>query len=318
VNRRDTFILVGVITAAGVAAFGVGRTAALRHRTGTTGPQVEWLRGVSAQTVQAEERFEQQSRQWMEDVRAKQAALTSMLPDDRFTGAQILGQVDEVAQSYAVLARSVGKHIFHLRSVLPEGQRQQVMQACANSLRACMQRRYRWRGGAQDQGPGFMGGGRGGWGRGQGRGAGYGRQYRGGRGQEAPGLVGRLRLTQEQSVWIRQQDPNFDAESAVLRDRLCEVHAELVASLEEANLTERELSANIDLLITAHEALEKRVAQHIVLLRPQLSQEQRDLLGGLCRGSAHGVDVSAATSPGLPSGILAGLLSPQVLTDLLQ
>ena len=317
-NRRGTFILVGVITAVGVAAFGVGRTAALRHRTGATGLHIEWLQGVSAQTVQGEERFEQQSRQGMEDVRAKQAVLTSMLPDDRFTGAQVLGQVDEVAQSYAVLARSVGKHIFHLRSVLPEGQRQQVMQACANSLRGCMQRRYRWRGGAQDQGPGFMGGGRGGWGRGQGRGAGYGRQYRGGRGQEAPGLVGRLRLTQEQSVWIQQQDPNFDAESAVLRDRLCEVHAELVASLEEANLTERELSANIDLLITAHEALEKRVAQHIVLLRPQLSQEQRDLLGGLCRGSAHGVDVSAATSPGLPSGILAGLLSPQVLTDLLQ
>lgn len=315
-KRRDTFILVGVVLAAGTAAFSVGRTAALRQATDATGEQVQWLKGAPLEAVQTEQQFEQQTRQLIGQVRAKQAVLSSMLPDTRFTGEQILGQVDDIAQSYATLARSVGGHVARLRSTLPEAQKQQVMQSCANSVRGSMQRRYRYRGGAQDQGQGFMGGRHGGWGRGEGgRGAGYGRQYRGGRNDGTQSLAGRLRLTQEQSTWIQRLDPNFEEQCIVLRDRLYEAHTNLLASLEDAQMTEQELAAKVDALIEAHDALEKRVAQHIVLLRPQLSQEQRDQLGGLCSRNAGAAGLTTPTGSSLLGDVVAGLLSCPVLAD---
>jgi len=315
VKRCATFILVGVVLAAGTAAFCIGRTTALRQRTDAGGPQAQWLKGVSPQAAQTEQRFEQQTRQLMDEVRAKQAALTSMLPDNRFTSTQILAQVDDIARSYATLARSVGGHVALLRGTLPGPQRQQVMQSCANSVRGSMQRRYRWRGGAQDQGQGFMGGRRGGWGRGEGRGAGYGRQYRGGRSNGAQGLADSLRLTREQSTWIHQQDPNFEEQCTVLRDRLYEAHTNLLASLEDAQMTEQELAAKVDALIEAHDALEKRVAQHIVLLRPQLSQEQRNQLGGLCSRNAGAAGLTTPTGSSLLGDVVAGPLSCPVLAD---
>jgi hypothetical protein len=315
VKRRDTFILVAAILVAGTAAFCIGRTAALRQRMDATGPQAQWLRDVSPQAVQAEQRFEQQTRQRMDTVRAKQDVLTSMLPDNRITGAQILAQVDDIAQSYATLARSVGGHVALLCSTLPVAQKQQVMRSCANSLRGSMQRRYRWRGGAQDEGQGPMDGRRGGWGRGGGRGSGYGRQYRGGRNEGTQGLAGRLRLTQEQTTWIQQQDPNFEEQCTVLRNRLYEAHTNLVASLENVQLTEQELAAKVDALIEAHTALERRVAQHIVLLRPQLTQQQRDQLRELCRSGARAADIPASAGPHLLGDIMVGLLSFPVLAD---
>jgi hypothetical protein len=313
VKRRDTFILIGVILVAGTAAFCVGRTAVLRQRSLATGVQTGWLENVSPETVQAEQRFEQQTHGLMEAVRAEQSVLVSMVPDSRFTSEQILAQVDTIAQSYATLARSVGGHVAHLRSTLPDAQRQLLALSCSNSLRGSMQRRYRWRGGAQDQGEGFMGGRRGGWG----RGAGYGRQYRGGRSEGTQGLAHRLQLTQEQSTWIQQQDPNFDEQCVLLRDRLYEVHAALVASFENTQMTEQELATKVDALIEAHDALEKKVAQHIMLLRSELSQEQRDLLSGLCRGrpGTDGDHVSAGRNH--IGDVMAGLLCEQVLADLL-
>lgn len=315
-KRRDTLILVGVILAAGTAAFCVGRTVARRQTTSAASTQVLWLTGISRQAVQTEERFEQQTRQRLDEVRAKQTVLTSMLPDNRFTSAQILAQVDDIAQSYATLTRSVGGHVAQLRSILPEVQRRQVMQSCTNSLRGSMQRRFRWRGGAQDQGQGFAGGGRGGWGRGGGRGSGYGKQYRGGRGGPQD-LTGRLRLTQEQAAWIGQQDPNFDAQCVVLRDRLYEAHTNLVASLENAQSTDQELTTKVDALIDAHNALERRVAQHIVLLRPQLTQRQLDQLCELCRGGARTTNIPVRIGPDLLGDIMAGGLSSPVLADFL-
>lgn len=312
-KRRDTVILVGMILAAGAAAFCVGRTAAPRQTTDVTNAQAQWLTGISPQAVQAEERFEQQTRQRMEEVRAKQAVLTSMLPDNHFTGAQILAQVDDIAQSYATLTRSVGGHMAQWRNTLPEVPRRQALQCCANSLRGCMQRRFRWRGGAQDQGPGFMGGGRGGWG----RGGGYGRQYRGGRGGGPQDFAGRLRLTQEQATWIGQQDPNFEAECTVLRDRLYESHANLLANLENAQSTEQELTTRVEALIEAHNALEKRVARHIVLLRPQLTPPQLDQLCGLCCGGTRAAGIAVRAGSGPLGDLMTGLLSSPILGDLL-
>jgi hypothetical protein len=122
-------------------------------------------------------------------------------------------------------------------------------------------------------------------------------------------------LTQEQRTWIEQQDPNFQGQWTVLLDRLYEAHINLVASLESAQSTEQELTAKVDALIETHNALEKRVAQHIVLLRPQLSQQQLDQLCELCRGGVRTTGIPARTGPDLPGDIMAGALLSPVLAD---
>lgn len=245
------------------AAFCVGRTAATTQRIRASRGQPVWLANASPEVAQAEQRFGQLAREQMDTLRAERAVLASMLSDTQFTGEQVLAQVDKIGQNHATLGKSVGVHLANLQGILPAGQGRRLMSSCANSLQGSVQRRYRWRGG-QGQSENLTGGRR----SGGGRGAGYGRQYRGGRNNNTSSLDRRLQLTQEQSAWIRQQDPNFEE-------------------------------------------------QCIVLLRPRLSQEQRDLLSSLCRGGSR-------TDGGLVSGghtairdVMAGLLGEQPLASLL-
>jgi len=317
VSRRNTYILIGAILAAGTA-FCIGRTVATAQRVRVTGVKPAWLVNGSPAAVQAERRFEQLVREQTDVVRAEQALLASMLPDIRFTGEQILAQVDKVMQSHATLAKSVGVHLSDLRGILTGTQGRRLMSSCANSLQGSVQRRYRWRGGAQEQGEGFTGGRRGGSGRGEGgRGNGYGRQYRGGSSDSTSGLARRLRLTQEQITWAQQQDPNFDEECVSLRTRLYEEHARLVTSFENAQMPDGELTTRVDDLVAAHAALEKRVAQHIVLLRPRLSQEQRDLLSSLCRGRSRTNGGHLSAGRDAISKATIGLLGEESLASLL-
>jgi hypothetical protein len=312
-KRWNVFIFIGIILAAGTAAFCVGRKAALRQETQAASIPMGWLKNASANTVAAERSFERQTRQWTDAVRAKQAALASMLPDNRFTSEQILAQVDSVAQSYATLAESVGGHLARLRNTLPEPQKQLLVQSCSQSLRGSMQRRYRWRGGAQGQADTITGGRRGGWRQGAG---GRGKQYRGGWSQSTQGPARGLPLTPEQNAWIRQQDPSFEDQCVLLRDRLYQAQEAFVAAFDNVRTTDKELAAKIADFVAAHSALEKRVAQYLMLLRPQLSPVQRELLSELCRGQTAVGDRPTSKDSGSLGDSLAGLFSLPVLADL--
>ena len=297
-SRAKIPILIGIIMAAG-AAFWIGRAVATTQRTHAADTPPAWLANASPAAAQAEQRFAPLVRQQIDAVRAEQAVLAAMLPDMRFTGEQVLAQVDTTLQSHATLVKSVGVHLAYLHGLLPSPEGRRLMSSCADSLQGRVQKRYRWRGGAQDQDEGYMGGRHGGTGRGgAGQGAGYGRQYRGGRGGGG-GLALRLQLTHEQIAWVQLRDPDFEQECLSLRERLYEAHTDLVASFENAQIAEEELTARLDDLVAVHAALEKRVAQHIVLLRPLLSQEQQDLLSGLCRGRSgtNGDRVSSGHGP---------------------
>lgn len=274
---RALIILVAVT--AGAVAFYAGHSAPGRETTPT------WLQGVSADTVRMEQQFEEQARDLANTVRAEQRVLSSMLADPHVADDRVLAQVESVLGSHATLMRSVTEHVAQLRARLPEQERQQLMLSCANSLQGQVQRRYRWRGGA----PGGLGDGAddrpGRWGAGgSGFGGGYGRQYRGGRTDGNFGLVRRLGLTEAQMAWAQKQDPNFADECAALRDELRETHMEFAASFADAQVREEEFLQQIDRLIDAHGRLERRVAQHIVQLRPHLSPEQLDRLSGACSG----------------------------------
>ena len=83
---------------------------------------------------------------------------------------------------------------------------------------------------------------------------------------------------------MEAHDPNFEADCVLLKERLRQVHTDLIGSLEDSESADQELLAQIDTLVEAHRELETRVAQSIMLLRPRLSTEQRTHLSGLCRG----------------------------------
>lgn len=283
--RRGLLTFVVVSVAAGAASFYLGRTGAADRAAGQDPVAVSWLHGAPAGVVEAERQFDVQTRQMMDAVRAEQRALSSMLADANAQGEQILDQANRVVESYATVLRTVGRHLTQLQDSLSQSQMRSLLQSCAGSVRGQVQRRYRWRGGASEgtRGRGYMGGRGPDDSRGRG-GPGFGRQYRGGS-EAQRGFVGKLRLTEEQAAWIGQQDPDFDGQVATLRGRLSQVHADLAANLETSRIDGEAFLTQLEDLIQAYSALELRVTQHLVLLRPQLSQEQRNLLSSLCGAS---------------------------------
>jgi len=303
-TRQGVLILAVLAFVAGATAFYIGRTRAAGQ---------SWLKNAPREAVEADRQFEEQARRLADAVRAEQIALATMLADANSSGEQVFGQVDRTTESHGTLIRTVGRHLVQLRDTLPRSQAKTLMQWCAGSVRGQVQRRYRWHGGAQDAagGRGYMGG-RGTMGR-RGRGGpGYrGGQSRGRAGSDS-GLVRSLQLTDEQVAWIGQQDPNFEPDCSVLKDRLNGVHTQLVASLEDAQIDREVLLKRIDDLVQAHADLEKRVARHVVLLRPHLSAEQRERLAGLCGGAGGLQRGNPAQVPGAGERSILSSFLPQL------
>jgi len=284
-RRRYLLIVVLVILGSGVAAFCIGRIVrADRHQA-----QAGWLRGASVNTVRAEQQFQQRTRQLAEAVQVERDRLSLMLADPDSADEQIIAQTENVVTSHARLMDAVGGHLVELRGTLPRGQQRCLMELCVDSLQGQVRRRYRRRGafGDDTNWPGWGNGYGGGHGQGpRGGGRGRGRQYAAGQGS-VHGLAGRLGLTAEQAAMAQQRDPDFDADCDDLKDRLSRTHADLLASFQRADVSDTELLNHVAALIEAHAGLERRVARHVVLLRPLLTQAQRERLAGLCGGTGR-------------------------------
>lgn len=274
-SRGRLLIFVLGLPVCGAAAFYVGRGAAGGASLREHQARHKWLHGAPAGALRAEQQFTRRVARLDATVRADQARLASLLGDPCATGDQILEQAERVAGSHTRLMEAVGNHLVELREVLPGQQRRELMGACANSLRGRVQRRYRWRGGAQDQSAERRGG--------RGYGRGRGRRYRGGQ-EVGDTLASRLELTDEQALLAQRYDPNFEEDCTGLKDRLREAHSGLVEAFESTDVGNGDLLERIGDLIEAHNALERRVARYVVLLRPHLSREQQERLSGLCGG----------------------------------
>lgn len=280
-NRRRFIVLLAVaVLASGAVSFVAGRLLAARRERESVSDG--WLRGAAAPVRQAERRFEQQAQQLVETVASRKQDLAALLVDPRSPDAAILAQVQRVLASNRALMLAVGGHLIELRDSLPPQAKQRLMNSCVGSLEGRVRRRYRWRGGAGDD-AGRRGGG---YGRGPGGGFGVGRrrQYRGGRGGEP---ADKLQLTAEQIAFARQHDPNFSADCARLTGEVAAAYASVLTALEDLRTGESQLLARLDELVDAHGQLELRVARHVILIRPQLSAQQRQRLAGLSRGGSR-------------------------------
>jgi hypothetical protein len=101
-------------------------------------------------------------------------------------------------------------------------------------------------------------------------------------------LARRLRLDEGQVNILRGKDSGFEADSIRLRDILLAERTALLALFENPESSDEELLRQIDKLILAHSQIERRIAEHVLVLRPYLTVEQQKWLIGLCRRSQDG------------------------------
>lgn len=287
-SRKQALILTAVITISGGLSFIATRLAATASQQAAS---ISWLGNAPSSVVQLEKAFSSQADALIQTLLQAQTTLGATIEDPCTPDAAILAQVETVVAAHENMLRRVGEHIAVLRLELPAGQRQRLTDLCADMLRGPL-----IRGGGAGRGP--AGGSGMGWGGGQGTGRGPGGGYGyggGGYGRRlAGGLAQSLRLTDEQIRLGRQQDPNFEADVASLRDTLLNERAKLLATFESPTATNDDLLAQLDKLIVAHSRIERRVAAHVLALRPYLSPDQQKWLIGLCRRDQ---DLSSAPPP---------------------
>jgi hypothetical protein len=68
-----------------------------------------------------------------------------------------------------------------------------------------------------------------------------------------------------------------------MRNALSAERAELLNAFENAQNSSKELLDQINKLVSAHSQIERRIARHLIILRPHLNAEQQKWLIGLCR-----------------------------------
>ena len=278
-----TILLAGLV-GTGVASFVAGHVAGSAQPVAVRSDRPDWLQEAPDAALTLEQQFLPQAQQLQQELRRQQNVLLGMLEDRRSTDDQISVQLSAVARCRENLIRAVGNHVVELREVLPGPQQRCLMQSCGQFLGQEIQRRYRWRGGAGQLGSQDRprGNGRGGQG---GPGMGRGQRYRGGR--QGGGMQQGLQLTEDQLALSRQLDPVFDEDASRLTEQVAAAHVALVRIFEDPQASDSGLASAIDTLVAAHTAMEQRVAQHVLLLRPHLSSEQIRCLVGICRGTTQ-------------------------------
>ena len=297
-NRRRTAVLAIVSFVCGAGSFLNARLTAINRQEAGAGPSRQWLSEASGAAIELEERFGAELDRLITNLAAEQKFLASVLEDPCTPNEVVLERTENVIGVHKHLMRRVGEHVVELRGKLPASNQDYLMSLCAETVRGPISRMGgRVGGGRQD---GFGGPGAGGRGNGYGRGGGAGRGGGPGRGGGAgrgggggygmhlsvrDRLARRLRLDEEQVSILRDKDSGFEADSMRLRDILLTERTAMLALFEDPKSADEELLQQIDRLILAHSQIERRIAEHVLVLRPYLTVEQQKWLTGLCRRS---------------------------------
>jgi len=98
-------------------------------------------------------------------------------------------------------------------------------------------------------------------------------------------LLDWLQLTPAQRAAVRDLESDFERDRAALEAELEAARGRLAAACESETTTDTELLAQVEAVLAAHQAVERRVAQYLVSLRPHLTPAQRTrLLGHFATG----------------------------------
>jgi len=282
-NRKRTAILAIVAFACGAISFFNSRLTALSVQKTKHGPSGKWLSDASRAVVEMEEKFDQELDGLINNLAMQQKSLALTLEDPCTPNELVLKHTENVIAAHEHLIRRVGEHVVELRGKLQADNRDYLMHLCAETMRGPISRLGgRVSGGGRRNGIGR--GGPSGQRYGYGRGAG-----RRGRGSFGMGLrvrdrlARRLGLNQEQARLLVEKDPDFEADSINLRNALMTEREKLLSMFENPNSGDDELLQQIEKLILMHSSIERRIAEHVLVLRPYLTVEQQKWLIGLCR-----------------------------------
>jgi hypothetical protein len=284
-NRKRTAILAVVAFACAVISFFNARLTALSIQKTESKPLGKWLSDASGTVVELEEKFNKELGGLVDNLAAQQKSLALALEDPCTPNEVVLERTEDVIGAHELLIRRVGEHVVELRDKLPAENRDYLMNLCAETVRGPISRL-----GGRTSGGGrrnqIGGGGPNGRGHGYGRGGGAGRGGGGGYGMRLrirDRLARRLGLDQEQAKILQEKDPDFEANSVSLRYALMAEREKLLSLFENPQSSDNELLQQIEKLISTHSSIERRIAEHVLLLRPYLTVEQQKWLIGLCR-----------------------------------
>ena len=285
-NRKRTAILAVVAFACAVISFFNARLTALSVQKTESEPLAKWLSDASATVVELEKKFDEELDVFINNLTAQQKSLALTLDDPCTPNEIVMEHSEGVIGAHERLLRRVGEHVVELRGKLPADNRDYLMHLCAETVKGPISRLGGRVGGGRRNGSG--GGRSNGRGRGYGRGGGGGRGDGGGYGMRLrirDRLARRLRLDQEQAKILQEKDPDFEANSMSLRNALMTERESLLSLFENPDSGDNELLQQIEKLISTHSSIERRIAEHVLLLRPYLTVEQQKWLIGLCRRS---------------------------------
>jgi len=286
-NRKRTAILAIVAFACGAIAFFNARLSVLNDQKKEHKPSAQWLSDASRAAIELEEKFDEELDGLIKNLAAQQKSLALALEDPCTPNEVVLEHTEAVIGAHEHLIRRVGEHVVELRGKLQADKRDYLMHLCAETVRGPMSR-LGGRAGRGGRRNGTVGGGPNGRGYGYGRGGGAGRGGGGGYGMRLrvrDRLARRLRLNEEQAKLLQEKDPDFEANSMNLRNALMTEREKLLSIFENPNSSDVELLQQIEKFISTYSWIERRIAEHVLVLRPYLTVEQQKWLIGLCRRS---------------------------------
>lgn len=279
-NRKRTTILAIVAFVCAVISFFNARLTALSNQK-----TEHWLSDSPSPAVELEEKFDEELDGLINNLATQQISLALALEDPCTPNEIVLEHTEDVIGAHGHLIRRVGEHVVELRGKLPADNRNYLMHLCAETLRGPMSR-LGGRAGRGGRRNGTGPGGPNGRGFGYGRGGGPGRGPGGGYGMHLrvrERLAQRLGLNQEQAKLLQEKDPDFETNSMNLRFALMTEREKLVSIFENPDSSDDELLQQIENFISTYSSIERRIAEHVLVLRPYLTIEQQKWLIGLCR-----------------------------------
>jgi len=105
---------------------------------------------------------------------------------------------------------------------------------------------------------------------------------------QAPGrgrsLARWLELSPERQQAVDRADPGFPAESSELLQTLADERTKLAALLEDVDTPDEPILEQVERVIETHDKLERRIARHVLAIRPHLTPAQQHELMSVCAG----------------------------------
>lgn len=106
-------------------------------------------------------------------------------------------------------------------------------------------------------------------------------------GEQKLALYRWLNFSIEQADQVAAADPGFAAEAGQMEKSLVADRDKLASMLDDPGTGNPELEAQFERVIASHNALERRVAKHVLAIRPYLTAAQQKQLMGLCAQSVR-------------------------------